>query len=190
MKRILGLTIALMLFIGMAAIGSWAYFSDTETSTSNTLAAGTLDLKTDDADGVTQTLFATNMAPGDTVGSANITLKNNGSVNATTLDMVFNYAESDGTPNPTNMTADATAAVLEVTVLNYGASSLLSSVSDNNSNTYKDIEDLKNANLSGLSGIGPSATKQFEIAVRLRPETGNDFQADGISVTMTFTLNQ
>ena len=27
-------------------------------------------------------------------------------------------------------------------------------------------------------------------AVQLRPETGNDFQADGITVTMTFTLNQ
>jgi predicted ribosomally synthesized peptide with SipW-like signal peptide len=34
MKRILGLTIAFMLLIGMASIGTWAYFSDVETSTS------------------------------------------------------------------------------------------------------------------------------------------------------------
>ncbi len=42
MKKILGLTTSIMLFIG-----TWAYFSDIETSTGNALTAGTLDLKTD-----------------------------------------------------------------------------------------------------------------------------------------------
>ena len=190
MKKILGLTIVAMLLIGMTGIGTWAYFTDTESSTGNQMAAGTLDLKTDDADGVTQTLFATNMQPGDNVTSENITLKNNGSVAGATLDMVFSYVESDNSPNPVNMSANATAAVLEVTALNYGGSSLLSLVSDNNSNTYKDVEDLKNANLSGQSGINPAATKDFDIAVFLRTETGNNFQADGIDITITFTLNQ
>ena len=61
MKRILGLTIAFMLLTGMTGIGTWAYFSDVETSTGNVLAAGTLDLKTDDEDGVSQTLFVLNI---------------------------------------------------------------------------------------------------------------------------------
>ena len=91
MKKILGLTIVAMLLIGMTGIGTFAYFSDTETSTGNTLTAGTLDLKTDDADGVTQTLFATNMQPGDNVTSENITLKNSGSVAGATLGIVFSY---------------------------------------------------------------------------------------------------
>ena len=190
MKKILGLAIAFVLLIGMTGIGTWAYFSDTETSTGNQLTAGTLNLTTNDADGVTQTLLATNMAPGDTVGPETITLKNTGSVAASSLDLAFSYVESDGSTNPVDMTADATAAMLEVTTLNYGGSSLLSSVSDGNSNTYKDIEDLKNADLSGQSGIDASASKDFEIAVQLRTSTGNDFQADGITVTMTFTLNQ
>ena len=190
MKKILGLTIVAMLLIGMTGIGTWAYFTDTETSTGNTLTAGTLDLKTDDADGVTQTLFATNMQPGDNVTSENITLKNNGSVAGATLDIVFSYVESDNSPNPVNMSANATAAMLEVTALNYGGLSLLSWVSDNNSNTYRDMEDLKNADLSGQSGINPAATKDFDIAVFLRTETSKDFQADGINVTITFTLNQ
>jgi len=191
MKKILGLTIAFMLLIGMGGIGTWAYFSDVETSTGNVLTAGTLDLKTDDVDGVSQTLLATNMAPGDTVGPETITLKNTGSVAGATLDLAFSYVESDGGTNPVNMSANATAAKLEVITLNYDGSSLLGSVSDGNSNTYKDIEDLKNADLSGQSGIGASASKVFEIAVQLRgAETGNDFQADGITVTMTFTLNQ
>ena len=191
MKKILGLAIAFVLLIGMTGIGTWAYFSDTETSTGNQLTAGTLDLTTNDANGVTQTLLATNMAPGDTVGPETITLKNTGSVAASSLDLAFSYVESDGSTNPVDMTADATAAMLEVTTLNYGGSSLLSSVSDGNSNTYKDIEDLKNADLSGLDGIDAApASKDFEIAVQLKAETGNDFQADGITVTMTFTLNQ
>ena len=190
MKRIIGLTIAFMLLIGMTGIGTWAYFSDTETSAGNQLTAGTLDLTTNDANGVSQTLLATNMAPGDTVGPETITLKNTGSVTGATLDLAFTYIESDGSPNPTNMTADATAAMMEVTMLNYDISNLLSSVSDGNSNSYKDIEDLKNADLSSLSGIDASTTRDFEISVQLRTETGNDFQADGITVTMTFTLNQ
>ena len=193
MKKILGLTIVAMLLIGMTGIGTWAYFSDTETSTGNQLTAGTLDLTTNDANGVTQTLLATNMAPGDTVGPETITLKNTGSVAASSLDLAFSYVESDGGTNPVNMTADETAAMLEVTTLNYGGSSILGSVSDSQTipNGYIDIEDLKNADLSGLDGIDAApASKDFEIAVQLIAETGNDFQADGITVTMTFTLNQ
>ena len=191
MKKIIGLTIAFMLLIGMTGIGTWAYFSDVEASTGNQMTAGTLDLKTNDVDGVSQTLFVTNMAPGDTVGPETITLKNTGSVDGSTLDLVFSYIENDGSSNLVDMTADETAAMLEVTVLNYDGSSLLGSISDGNSNTWTDIEDLKNADLSGQSSIAASASKDFQIAVQLRGvETGNDFQSDGIIVTMTFTLNQ
>lgn len=190
MKRILGLTIAFMLLIGMAGIGTWAYFIDIETSQGNTFAAGTLDLKTDDVDGVSQTLLATNMAPGDTVGPETIILKNTGSVAGSTLDLAFSYVENDGSPNPVNMSADATAAMIEVTTLKYDGNDLLSSVSDGNGNGYPDIEDLKNADLSGQDGIDAGATKDFEIAVQLRASTSSDFQADGITITMTFILNQ
>ncbi len=190
MKRIIGLTIAFMLSLGISGIGTWAYFSDVETATGNQMAAGTLDLKTDDVDGVTQTLFATKMQPGDNVASENITLKNAGSLTGATLDLVFSYVENDGAANPVNISADATAAYIEVTTLNYGGEDLLSSVSDNNTNGYKDIEDLKNEDLSGQSGIESSASKDFEIAVTLRTETSKDLQADGIDITMTFTLNQ
>ncbi len=179
-----------MLLIGMSGIGTWAYFSDVETSTGNQLTAGTLDLKTDDFDGVSQTLLATNMKPGDTVGPETIILKNTGSVGGSSLDLVFSYVDSDGSPNPVDKTANDTAAMMEVTVLNYDGSSLLGSVSDNNTNDYKDIFDLMKEDLSGQSGINASASKDFEIAVFLRTETGNDYQADGITVTMTFTLNQ
>jgi len=190
MKRILALAIAILLFAGMACIGTFAYFSDVTESADNVMAAGTLLIKTNDKDGVSQTLRATNMAPGDVIGPQTVTLKNAGSVDATSLDFTFSYIEADGPVNPVNMSADATAGQLEVTTLSYGGSSILGTVTDMNSNGYIDIYDLKNDDLSGYAGIAAGASKNFTIAVRLRPETGHEFQNDGIEVTMTFILKQ
>ncbi len=190
MKKILGLTIAFMLLISMGSIGTWAYFQDTETSTGNVFAAGTLDLKTNDIDGVTQTLYAIDLKPGDSVPGS-ITLRNAGTVASSTLDLAFTYGENDDIPNSVPMSADATAAVIEVTTLNYGIDDLLLlGISDYQPNGYTDIEDLKNANLAGQTGINPSAIKDFSITVQLRAGTSGDFQSDGINITMTFTLNQ
>ncbi len=190
MKKMLGLTIAFMLLISMGGIGTWAYFQDTETSTDSVLAAGTLDLKTDDVDGVTQTLYASNLKPGDSVPGS-ITLKNTGSVAGSTLDLAFTYGESDDIPNPVPMSADATAAVIKVTTLSLGGFPLLGGVSDGNGNLYIDIQDLKNADLTGQTGIGASGgTTDFSITVQLEAGTSSDFQSDGINITMTFTLNQ
>jgi len=46
-KKILGLSIAMVLIIGLVAGGTWALFSDIETSTGNTFAAGTIDIAID-----------------------------------------------------------------------------------------------------------------------------------------------
>jgi len=189
-KKIIGLTIATVLMLSMVGIGVFAYFSDTEVSASNSLSAGTLDLKTNDADGVTQTLYGSNLQPGGAVGPSTIILKNAGSTPGATLGIVFAYVENDASPNTVNMTADATAAAMEVTILTYDGTNLLTSVSDSNANGYKDVQDLKNASLSSLSGINAGATKDFTIAVKMKSSTSSDFQSDGITVNMTFTLNQ
>ena len=179
----------MMLFIGMTGIGSYAYFSDPESDPGNQMEAGTLDLKTDDSDGVTHTITAGSMKRGDTV-SGNITLKNSGNTAGAGLGISFSYIEDDDTPNQVNMSAAATAGVLEVTALDYDGSSLLSLVSDNNSNGYKDVYDLDNADLSGQSGLASLESKDFDITLKLRDDTDNDFQGDGVTVTITFVLNQ
>jgi spore coat-associated protein N len=189
MKGIFGLTVVLMLFVGIIGTGSWAYFTDPETSADNPMTAGSMDLKTDDIDGVTQTIYATNMKRGDNV-SGNITLKNIGTNDGPTLDIAFSYIESDDSPNSVDMSPDATAATLEVTTLNYDGSSLLDYVSDNNTNGYKDVQDLDNADLTDQSGLNSLASKDFEVTLKLKETTGNDFQGDGITVTITFILNQ
>ena len=190
LKKITGLTIAALLVSGMMTIGTWAFFSDFETASNNVMTAGTLDLKTNDADGVSQTLFATNMRPGDTIGPEYIVLKNSGTVAASSSAMAFTYTENDAATNPVNKTADETAAMIEVVTLNYGGSSVLGSVTDTNVNGYRDIQDLKNTTFSGLTGIAAGDTKNFEIVIRPRSSTAKEFQADGITITMNFTLNQ
>jgi spore coat-associated protein N len=193
MTKVLGLTLVGLLalcLLGSVVGGTWAFFSDTGTSSNNQFSAGSLNLKTNDVDGVTQTLYATNMAPGGSVGPSTIQLRNAGTCNGSTLNMGLTYVESDGSPNAVNMNSDNTAAMMELTTLNYNGSSLLGSVADSNANGYKDIHDLRNASLTGLSGIDAGATKSVQIAVRLESSTGNDYQADGIDLTLTFTLNQ
>ncbi len=189
MRSIFGLAIVLVLFMSLVGTGSWAFFTDPENSGDNAMSAGSLDLKTDDANGVTQTIYATNMKRGDSV-SGNITLKNVGTKDGTTLDIAFSYVENDDTPNSVNMGSDVTAATMEVTMLNYDGSNLLNSVSDNNTNGYKDVQDLKNADLTGQNGLDSQNSKDFEIALKLKESTDNGFQGDGIIVSITFILNQ
>ena len=186
MKKIIGLGLVLIIAVALSGIGTFAYLTDHAASSGNSFVAGTLDLKTNNADGVTQTLYAIGMSPGATVNSPAITLKNTGTVNGATMDIVFSYV---GSPTG-NKTADDTAATIEVITLNYGGADLLSGIVDSNHNGYLDLFDLKNTNFTGRSGLNAGISKNFDISIRLRSETANDFQGDGIDVTMTFTLKQ
>jgi predicted ribosomally synthesized peptide with SipW-like signal peptide len=190
-KKILGLIIVLLLMAGMSGLSTWAFFTDAETSSNNVFAAGTLDLKTDDQDGVSQTLIATNMRRGDIVGPEIIILKNSGSLDSSSIDISFSYIENDSSPNPVDMSADDTASLITVTILKYAEANILTYVDDNNSNGYIDVYDLAaTSNLAGLPGINSGTTKNFEIAVRLNENVTGQYQADGIDITMTFSLKQ
>jgi len=80
--------LASIFVIGMLALamgwGTYSWFSDTETSTGNTFIAGTLNL---DGTNMATFTFGTidNMAPGDITGTAVITVKNGGSIDAATF---------------------------------------------------------------------------------------------------------
>lgn len=195
MKGILFSLIVIFLMATLIGGGIYAFFSDVEQSTDNSFTAGTLDLKTNGADGVTATITATCMKPGDRMpesGNASVNLTNVGNIDGSTLDINFTYVECDGqnpTEFPANMTADDFADELLVVVLTYDGTDLLSGISDVDGDG-KDMKEVAGADLTGQAGINAGLSKDFGIAVQLNASVGNNYQADGIDMTITFTLNQ
>ncbi|MFC1897774.1 TasA family protein [Chloroflexota bacterium] len=112
MKKILGLTVAAVLVMALVGGGTWAYFSDVETSTGNVLTAGTLDLDINSGDSnyVILTANITDVAPGvsasdSTTLSASGTLTGELDITMTSIDSEENTiivdAESVGGPDTT-----------------------------------------------------------------------------------------
>jgi hypothetical protein len=134
------------------------------------------------------------MKPGESIATQTIILKNAGSIDASSLDIDFSYTEDDGAGLPgdnpqQDQTAGEFADELLVTTLTYDGNNLLTGITDGDANGV-DIKETASADLSGQSGINAAATKDFTIAVQLKSGLSSDFCADGIKITMTFTLNQ
>ena len=95
MKKITFMVVGILLVIGLIGAGTWAYFSDTETSEGNTFTAGTIDIALDGEDNggvayATTYFNVANMAPGDTE-TAYLEINNTG-----TLDLLFRgYLDTD-----------------------------------------------------------------------------------------------
>lgn len=109
MKRIL-LSLVVLVLAGTAAVGATrAYFSDTETSTDNTLASGTLDLKVDDKEDANVVhVTLSDMKPGQTA-SYNWTLSNSGSLSGKPWVEITNLRNYDnGCNDPEEETPDTT----------------------------------------------------------------------------------
>jgi len=107
MKKILGLTVAALLVMALVGGGTWAYFSDVETSSANILSAGTLDLNIDGDNVNVNMLTLSDIKPGDTDGGSpgTVELKNVGSI---TGDLTIATGASTETESTgTTGTADA-----------------------------------------------------------------------------------
>jgi len=93
MRRILGLTLAAVLVLALAGIGTWAFFSDVETSNANILTAGSLDLTIDGGNDDVQLLTSSigDLVPGDD-GTASCILANTGTLDAELDIAILNLA--------------------------------------------------------------------------------------------------
>ena len=199
MKKILGLSVAAMMIMALVGGGTWAYFSDPETSTGNILTAGTMDLKTNTTDGETATLTLTGLKPGQSIGTGTVTLTNGGTVDGSSLDINISYIEDASEPTEptdsdlsTELDADDFAEMVQVNTLTYDSLDLLLSVTEDgaDSNTFKDLKEVAAATLTGQAGITTIESKDFVITLTLHADADNDFMADGVDVTFTFTLQQ
>lgn len=107
MKKIFGLTVAALMVMGLIGGGTWAYFSDVETSTGNVMTAGTLNLTADvtgggtvsgsvtpGADGANEFITLSTLKPSDS-GTVTFTINNTGNLPGTlTIASTVSFAEN------------------------------------------------------------------------------------------------
>ena len=214
MKKIIGLSIAALLILALVTGGTWAYFSDTETSSANTFTAGTMDLKVSNdavtyADGVTSTWGGTNAKPGDS-WSGTVTLKNAGSVTATYVEIKYgNTVTEVATPAEilgTDPEVTDISSIMTVTALSYGGTDLLAKTSNVFNNldikaadtagnsdgfiTLNELNNVKLGTLTTLAGLAQNATSAFAMTVSIPTATGNGIQGDSVTTVVTFGLFQ
>ncbi len=85
----------------MASVATWAYFSDTGSSTGNTFSTGTLELKLSDnnetaQDNITASFGGTNLYPGQALTEQYIVVRNDGTIDAHHLDLTVTLPTGNG----------------------------------------------------------------------------------------------
>lgn len=212
------LTVALALIIlvlgaALVGMGTYAYFTDTETSDSNTVEAGTLDLTLDGTNGGVSGSFAlTNAGPGESV-SHTFTLRNVGTKPADHVEVRLSTTENDaGRSEPADSSLAAelsnvqTQQQIEVVTYEYRndggtvTEDLLSGVTDNNGNGIVDLAEVINQTspADGLPAPQVNGGNTTAVAIELRiandggsfTGTDEDIMADGVDVTLEVRLNQ
>jgi spore coat-associated protein N len=202
-KKIAYSAMSIVTALALTGGATFAFFSDSGTSSANTFATGTLDLKLSDAavnggsvesdqETVSSSFGSSTMAPGACTGVQKLNLKNTGSIAA-------NHAEVHLTSNVvTDNGAAATPdidAYMRINSLNYDAGgSLLGLITDTNVNGFKDLDDWENvanaAVLDNLSLTDLNTNHPLAMDVCLDSSAINDVQGDSVVTTFTVELNQ
>jgi spore coat-associated protein N len=211
MKKIIGLTIAAIIVIALAGVGTFAFFSDTEVSATNTFSAGTLDLKVSNdgityADGVTATWGGTNLAPGAAAISGHVDLKNAGTVAAQHAEVKFtNTLTNAVTPAEIGTDDLDISAHINVQVLSYDGTDLLAYSAGQFTNSVIQAADVagnhdgkitlnelnsKKLSFTNVPTPNGAAVKQLLMTVQLDSATGNGNQGDSVTTLVDFGLFQ
>ena len=196
MKKILGLTIAALLVMGLVGGGTWAYFSDTETISDNQFLAGTLDLGLDTSAGqhpvgsITGTFSTSNFAPGDSV-NATIYVNNEGSLAMASVNMTFsNTGVIDGTPVSVSPLpggdTDDLLKMIKLTDLKYGTSGSPADIP-----TYDgyDLSQLAAVNYD-LGSLAANTENELFMEFTFDPSATNGCQGDSANITVSFLGSQ
>jgi spore coat-associated protein N len=201
MKKILGLTIAAVMIMVMVGGGTWAYFSDTETSADNSLTAGTMDLNIDGGNSVVNTFTASNVAPGDT-GSGSSTLDNVGNLEGE-LDIAITALVNTGGSGGTEFedgVGDLGGVALMAIYIDVDQSGTFNAGDIGlkyDGTTYSFPATLQYASIDSYStawdaAATMSAGAQYDVMIDWEVPTsaGNNIQGDAVSFGILFTLEQ
>ena len=205
--------VLLMLGAALVGMGTYAYFTDTESSSENPAQAGTLDLTLDGNNGDVTTSFSlTGAAPGDSTAHT-YDLKNTGSTDADHVQVAISASENDtgvSEPSDSDLATDLTSADtqkhIEVVTYEYqddGGTTkqdIVANVSDANSNGIKDLADVISQkgtvdDLAAPQANGGNTTK-LVLEVKIANDDGSysgtdeDIMGDGVDIKIDVTLNQ
>ncbi|WP_342764452.1 TasA family protein [Haladaptatus sp. R4] len=170
----------------LAGVGTWAFWSDTDSSTGNTVEAGTMDLAINgSANGTTEDFNLINAQPGDQVNHT-YALTNEGSTEADHLEIGFNYTENDLRAEPNDselaneLNASETASLIRVQTMQYESpqgtvlDDITSNVTDTNGNGYVDLQEV-NAQTNVLDDLqAPAPNSSSTTYFTLDLEVAND----------------
>lgn len=190
MKKLFGLVIALAMVIGLVGMGTFALFSDTETSTGNSFTAGTLDLKVNGGDDPVLALITVgNMTPGNT-GSVVVALSNAGSLHGIADIHILSAVNGEGL-NPESETGN----LAEPGEL--GLYLLITIAYDADNDGVYEITVVNGVALNSLVcldyDLGPLSaglSRNCKISWNLPAGTGNDVQGDTVTSSIEFSLKQ
>jgi len=185
-RRLLGAALATGVAGAGAGAGTMAAFSDSESSSNNTVQAGTLDLTLDGSNQTVTFFDVTNAAPGDS-GQQSVALGNAGSVEgipeievdairSTENGYYGSEEDQDGSPNDGELDEH-----LEVRVSIGGTPILPRTTADQISvgNSY-----------TASSAIAGGGSTAFTVEWWLPSDTSDLAQSDGFEFDLTFRLQQ
>ncbi|GAA0652573.1 TasA family protein [Salarchaeum japonicum] len=181
-RRVLASLLVISLAAAGAGAGTMAYFSDTETSTDNTVSAGTLDLQLDDGDSDVTLVEVSEAAPGDS-GSTTLNVSNNGTIDGTlSIDFDVSSAENgivepeegvDNSPSDSELPENLQVKLTSDDAPNVGW------VNASDLGTYSEFATLE-----------AGEEVEYTVEWRIVSDAGNEIQSDSATVNATITLDQ
>lgn len=193
MKKILALTVTALMVMAIVGSGTWAYFTDSETSSGNTLAAGTLNLGLSTTAGqhpqgsITGTFSTSTWAPGANVSNT-IYVNNEGTLNMTSLKLTITYPKVVNYASSSNITAgpggatDELDKMITLTTANWDGSA----ISGLEGQTLYSL----NGTVFNIGSLGASTEKPLYMLWTFNSSATNGCQGDSVNVTVTFNGSQ
>ena len=194
-KKIAMSALSIVTALSLMGGATYAFFSDSGTSSNNVFASGTLDLQLSNdnvtySNSVTGSFGQTNMIPGGTPVSGDLFLKNTGSVNSSDIDITFSNAHTQALTGAGTVHTEDMDKYLKIEVLTYDGVDLLSGLVNSNGNGFKDLDDLEAQGLPNLSGLTAGDDKPLVMDIRLDISAPNEMQGDSVTTTINVTMNQ
>lgn len=178
---------------------TFAFFSNTATSSANTFSAGSLNLQIDDEDeavteSVTASLVGTNMLPGGTPIAGFVSLHNGGTVNIAEVEMTTTVTETADPSDPSFLGDVLNVAVLSgdddtcTTNQTSHTGTLASALGDGFSPLT--LSEMHAQTFDAFPGLLTGADRFICFSVQMASAATSIYQGDAVSVDLAFTGNQ